>query len=373
MSERILLATAVAGALAAPVLVHSPPVVAAEGVEIGSITMRPANPVVGAEKAVHMVIDVTVRGVKGRDGVTITVEPGGPGRAGTTRQTGRADGSGGEKKPEETLGRDPGRVPPPAGRDPLPPGRVPPQEPVRHGDDGTDPYMIVDARPAAPSGRTSASRTHTGTAREDVARPQPRPRYQSGPPARPRYQVPPARPLYRIGTAPRGGSAAEPAHRKPVTYTGRPVETRNGWEVWRFLPTEGLDRWHPAGRWTVTAVATGREGDTAVSHAAFHLRRETRFEGLTVRRTDDGVRVSGALKRLTARLDTDFAGYPDRRVQILHRDPDGVQWTRMADAVTGKGGRFTRTLYQRLDGDIRVRFGGTGRYAAETSAVQPIA
>lgn len=370
MNERILLATAVVGALAAPVLVHSPPAGAAEGVEIGSITMRPANPVVGAGKAVHMVIDVTVRGVKGRDGVTIKVEPGVPDRAGTTRQMGRADGSGGEQKPQETVGRDLGQVPPPAGRDPLPPGRVPPQEPVWHGDDSTDPYTIVDARPAA---RTAATRAQTGTARADVARPQPRPRYQSGPPARPRYQVPPARPLYRIGPAPHNGSAAASSPGEPVAYTGRAIGTRDGWEVWRFLPAEGLDRWHPAGRWTVTAIATGRDGDTAVSHAAFHLKRETRFTELTVKRTDDGVHVSGALNRLTARLDTDFAGYPGRRVQILHRDPDGVQWTRMADTVTGKGGRFSQTLYQRLDGDIRVRFGGTDRYAAETSAVHRIA
>lgn len=51
---------------------------AATELAINQINVRPAAPVVGAGNSVRLVIDVVAKGVRGRDGVSVKVEPGAP-------------------------------------------------------------------------------------------------------------------------------------------------------------------------------------------------------------------------------------------------------------------------------------------------------
>ncbi|MFI6453556.1 hypothetical protein ACIBF6_18605 [Streptosporangium amethystogenes] len=75
MTLRVLLASLAAGTVALPVPAGAP-AAAAEDLTIRSVTLRPANPVVGPADTVRMVIEVVARGVTGPEGVTIKVEPG---------------------------------------------------------------------------------------------------------------------------------------------------------------------------------------------------------------------------------------------------------------------------------------------------------
>ncbi|MEV4748454.1 hypothetical protein AB0K21_18945 [Streptosporangium sp. NPDC049248] len=75
MTLRVLLASLAAGTVALPVPAGAP-AAAAEDLTIRSVTLRPANPVVGPADTVRMVIEVVARGVTGPAGVTIKVEPG---------------------------------------------------------------------------------------------------------------------------------------------------------------------------------------------------------------------------------------------------------------------------------------------------------
>lgn len=74
MTSRLLLASLAAAALTVPMPASS----AATETAIREITVRPAEPVVGASGSVRLVIDVVAKGVRGDNGVTIKVEPGEP-------------------------------------------------------------------------------------------------------------------------------------------------------------------------------------------------------------------------------------------------------------------------------------------------------
>ncbi|MER6583661.1 hypothetical protein ABT267_48880, partial [Nonomuraea sp. NPDC001023] len=74
MTRSLLLVSLAAGSLTAPV----PAYPAATELAIRAITVRPANPVVGAHDSVSLVIDVIARGARGKNGVTVKVEPGAP-------------------------------------------------------------------------------------------------------------------------------------------------------------------------------------------------------------------------------------------------------------------------------------------------------
>ncbi|MBG0823829.1 hypothetical protein HS048_24210 [Planomonospora sp. ID91781] len=79
MTFRAFLISLTAGACALPMLVATAaPVAADDHVAIRSITLRPASPVVHPDRPVRLIIEVVARGVSGRDGVTIKVEPGAP-------------------------------------------------------------------------------------------------------------------------------------------------------------------------------------------------------------------------------------------------------------------------------------------------------
>ncbi|MEV0235029.1 hypothetical protein [Nonomuraea sp. NPDC050786] len=72
MIKSLLLASLAAGPFSMPA---SPP--EAE-LAIRSITVRPEEPVVGAYDSIRLVIDVVAKGARGKDGVTVKVEPGAP-------------------------------------------------------------------------------------------------------------------------------------------------------------------------------------------------------------------------------------------------------------------------------------------------------
>lgn len=78
MTLRVLLASLAAGTVALPLSATAPAAAATEDLTIRSVTLRPANPVVGPADAVRLVIEVVARGVTGPEGVTIKVEPGAP-------------------------------------------------------------------------------------------------------------------------------------------------------------------------------------------------------------------------------------------------------------------------------------------------------
>ncbi|MFI7636362.1 hypothetical protein [Nonomuraea sp. NPDC049400] len=72
MIRSLLLVSLAAGPLTMPA---SPP---ETELAIRAITVRPEEPVVGAYDSIRLVIDVVAMGAKGKDGVTVKVEPGAP-------------------------------------------------------------------------------------------------------------------------------------------------------------------------------------------------------------------------------------------------------------------------------------------------------
>ncbi|MFG6198999.1 hypothetical protein, partial [Nonomuraea sp. JJY05] len=72
MTRSLLLVSLAAG----PLTVPAPPV--ATEPAIRAITVRPAEPIVGANDSVRLVVDVVAKGARGKDGITVKVEPGAP-------------------------------------------------------------------------------------------------------------------------------------------------------------------------------------------------------------------------------------------------------------------------------------------------------
>ncbi|MDF5753760.1 hypothetical protein [Spongiactinospora sp. TRM90649] len=467
MTQRLLLTSLAAGALALPLLVQATPA-AAEELEIGSITVRPANPVVGATGSVRMVIDVVARGATGRDGVTITVEPGRraaadpaprpdprplppdqqtppqpgppavpapPGQDGSTESAPQVDPS----RPDRPVmpGR-PGPPPRPAG--PWAPGQAAasapmagqPGNPAVPAPPGTEAGSDRD-NPTGKAGRPGKPRKPGKTRRQPRGDRAMAPPAEQGTPVRPavppadqalpvRPAVPPADQAHPVHPAvppadwsipvrppvdraapvrpavpPEPGTPAEqgvtvrpalpPAQGgtlapvAPGREHGRATHTAaarldSDWQTWRFLPSKDLDRRYPAGYWTVTATAHGAGGETVSERASFVLRRETRLTSAEVilaggRRTE-GVRVRGVLTRVDPKGMVDYAPFPGQEVLIERRRPDGVQWTRLATATTDRRGRFARMVTASPSGQWRIRFDGTTRYAAKTSAAMEV-
>ncbi|GAA3447367.1 hypothetical protein [Planomonospora venezuelensis] len=125
MKVRALLAFLAAGACALPAAATAGPAAedrpAADGPEIRSITLHPAEPVVRPGDAVRLVIDVVARGTSGPDGVTIQVGPGEAPEAGA----GRLPSPGPSPGPSSGAGPESGPAPsadgaPPPGSAPWP-------------------------------------------------------------------------------------------------------------------------------------------------------------------------------------------------------------------------------------------------------------
>ncbi|WP_214324067.1 hypothetical protein [Nonomuraea sediminis] len=249
MTRRLLLVSLAAGALTTPLPASS----AATELAINGITVRPAEPVVRPSGSVRLVIDVIAKGVAGKDGVTIKVEPG------------------------------------------APPAQAP------------------------------------------SATPSPSP-------------------------SPSPGAGLRLAH------------AGDGWETWRFLPQKGLNRFYPAGPWTITATAKGADGEVVTQYASFQLRRETRLTSVRVgkARETHGVRLSGWLNKVDPSGYSDYVPFGGQKVEILYRKEATDIWEVAGTAVTKSTGAFGRTIQDRPNGYWRIRFPGTGHYAPKYSSIRKI-
>ncbi|MEU0570790.1 hypothetical protein ABZ297_36095 [Nonomuraea sp. NPDC005983] len=74
MTRSLLLLSLATGALMVPVPASS----AATELSIREINVRPAEPVVTPDNSIRLLVDVVARGARGKNGVTISVEPGTP-------------------------------------------------------------------------------------------------------------------------------------------------------------------------------------------------------------------------------------------------------------------------------------------------------
>ncbi|MBB2915272.1 hypothetical protein FHS43_006592 [Streptosporangium becharense] len=330
MTTRVLLASLVAGAASLPVPAGAP-VVAAEDPVIRSVTIHPAAPVVGPADTVRLVIEVVARGVAGPAGVTVQVEPGaaGPGETvfpvGVSRPAAQAPrprpGTGPEPRPGPGASLAPRPDPRPGGSPPL----TPAPSPLPGVLPGPLPTEVPSLLPGPVSGPSRTPAPATGPGR------------------------------------------AVPGH--AAARAGLVVRrAADGWETWRFNPEQTLSRWYPAGRWTVTVTAKGTGGRTVVGRRGFQLRRQTRFSAVRAVAGGEGTRVRGVLNRVDPQGYLDYAPFPERPVEILHRTGE-EDWAEVGTATTDAHGRFGRTLPIRPGGRWRIRFAGTSHYAPGLSAV----
>jgi hypothetical protein len=268
MIRCLLLASFAAAALSVP----APASAAEDEPVIREIDVRPAAPVVGAEDSVRLVIDVVARGVRGRHGVVVEVEPGAP------------------------------------------------------------PGPVLDSR---------------------------------------RPVRPPAADEREEGRFPQDGPG-EPKSSGSIAATMASRLVTDGWQTWRFLPDKRLNRFYPAGTWTVTVTARGEGGAERTEYASFQLRRETRLAAVKAERDGAGVRVSGRLKRLDPRGYAGFLPFREQRVEILWRRDASDGWERAAEAVTDGQGGFSRIVPGREDGEWRVRYPGNGQQAEDDSKIHQL-
>jgi hypothetical protein len=332
MTRGLLLVSLAAGALAAPA-----PASAAAATEpaIRSISVRPAEPVVGAHDSVRLVIDVVAKGARGRDGVAVKVEPGAP--------------------PGPVLTATPATAPSPAAEPPA----------------GTARPRKGSSRSQSSHATQSATSNQWGRSTESV---------EGERPFEETWTAADAGPATRVAGA---KSARHPAAGRPITVPP-PLEWRvapapaarmaGGWQTWRFLPDKKLSRFYPAGTWTVTATATGEDGKTVTQYASFRLRRATRLSSVRAEQAKGGaVRLSGSLTRVDARGLTDYGPFPAERLEILWRPDTTSAWERVGEATTDDAGAFEHTITGRKGGYWRVRYPGAAHYAPDHSKSHEIA
>ncbi|MFE3453560.1 hypothetical protein ACFXJ8_32000 [Nonomuraea sp. NPDC059194] len=356
MTKTVLLTTLVAGALTGPALADAPATLA-----IKEITIRPGDPVVGPHGSVKLVIDVVASGAE-ENGVTIKVEPGNP--PGPVLDRKPIDGG-------KVFGPVPAaRMAPAAPAAPVAMRVAPPPEEM--------PPAFAAPRPALPASPGIWGETPAQAALDDAApgiatlvqaAPSSAPAWEQLPPAPEPEGTPDPAP-----TPPSDPDASDPDASDPDASDpdGGPIERDGVWETWRFLPAQGLNRFYPAGAWTITATARSADGDSIVAYAAFNLRRDTKLSSLKVSeaRGTRGVRLTGALQRVDPSGVADFAPFAKQRLEILYRRTRDAEWLPVATATTGETGRFERRLPGREHGLWRVRFAGTEAYAADQAGTQ---
>ncbi|MFG3438631.1 hypothetical protein ACGF0J_15410 [Nonomuraea sp. NPDC047897] len=375
--------SAASAPVAAPVAAPAPapaPTPVAPGLAIREILVRPAEPVVGPENSVRMVIDVIAKGVHGKDGVTVKVEPGAPPQL--------ADDSGAAPPtPQPAVSTLPAEVRPgdPALARPEPAASMPvqhvPSQPRAVTLPATGPAPFPHAAVKAAAGRPgkAARPGRAGGAGKATT--------AGGPFGRPTGRKPsnmdwplsrwPARPG-QAGHAGRGpvrqgemGPAAWPD--RAARLAAEPVRGRTeGWETWRFLPDKALNRFYPSGTWTITATARDAAGASVTRTTTFQLRRETRLTSVRFGEAQGPaqVRLSGVLNRVGSRGHAGYAAFAEQPVEILWRAGASGSWQKVAAASTGERGAFTRTVRGRPGGgQWRVRFAGTEDYAPVLSRV----
>lgn len=450
MTRSLLLVSLAAGSLTVPV----PAASAATEPAIRSITVRPSDPVVGAHGSVRLVIDVIAKGARGKDGVTVKVEPGAP----PVREP--------QPRPvtPPIVSQAPAPVRPPAAPPAVPPGqdqvRPPAQEPVRPPaqEAGSRPNQDAAQGSAQESAHESAQDAAQGSAQVPAQGPaqeaaadhaqtpvrdaaqapvlapgkapqdpaltpvhaaRPSPAVSPGPVPRPAPLAPVVngQPAANGQPAVNGRPAVDAGPGGGTTVNDRPVaggvqapdqapaaggkvgvrvedtfpvipprivwrlvpappaRMTDGWQTWRFLPDKRLNRYYPAGTWTITATAKGKDGTTVTQYASFELRRQTRLSSVRAEKSarTDGVRLHGSLTRVDPRGLTDFGPFAKQRLELLWRPDAKSPWETVGETTTDASGAFAGTIEGRTTGEWRVRYPGTGHYSADLSKIRQIA
>ena len=150
-----------------------------------------------------------------------------------------------------------------------------------------------------------------------------------------------------------------------------PPPAADEWETWRFLPDKALNRFHPAGIWTITATARNAAGATVSRYTTFRLRRETKLTDVRVGAApgSQAVRLDGVLRRVGPRGYVEYAPFAGQRIEILWRAAAEADWQQVASTATGEDGGFAKIVTGRSGGQWRVRFPGTGHQAPVLSQV----
>ncbi|MFI6603015.1 hypothetical protein ACIBHX_42815 [Nonomuraea sp. NPDC050536] len=194
-------------------------------------------------------------------------------------------------------------------------------------------------------------------------------------PGAPPSSVPSATPAPAPSASPGSGLrvAAPPALRMARAVPGAEMQA-DEWETWRFLPEKGLNRFYPAGAWTITATAKGADGQTVTKYTSFQLRRETRLTSVRVgkARTAQGVRLRGSLNKVDPSGYSDYVPFGGQTVEILYRKETTDSWDLAGTTVTKSTGAFGRTIQGRPGGYWRLRFPGTAHYASKISSIRKI-
>ncbi|MFI6792679.1 hypothetical protein ACIBG4_35660 [Nonomuraea sp. NPDC050383] len=367
---------------------------------IREINLRPASPVVGAGDSVRMVIDVVAKDVKGRNGVSVKVEPGAPpqsapGSPGSSDGTSPATGAVAPGEPAAQAPRPAAPAPRPAAPGTGRPGSA-------ASGPGTQDRTPPAGSPAGPPAVAPA------VAFDDLGAPMPS-GHAIRPAGRPLLPTRDHQPGVVVshdhsssaspGTAREIHGAARLAPRSPerdhkrgsaagrdagrdkgdATVSWRPtpgwMRFDGDWQTWRFLPDKALNRTYPAGTWTITATAVGADGATATKYTTFQLRRETRLDAVRVAPAPDGsaVRFTGSLTRVGPRGLADYAPFAAQPVDVLWRPEGSDTWEEVAEATTGETGAFTTSVAGRTGGSWRLRYEGTSRYAPILSKIHQIA
>ncbi|MEU4547776.1 hypothetical protein [Nonomuraea dietziae] len=383
MTKTVLLASLVAGALTGPVLVDAPATLA-----IKEISVRPADPVVGARGSVKLVIDVVAKGAA-RNGVSVKVEPGAPPKPVPGRKP--IDGGPTFGPVPEAL-PSPVTTPAPAGTPALRPSpsvaltpAVQAPSSVAPGRPAVAPSSVASKRPAvAPS---SVASKRPAVAPSSVASKRPAVAPSSVAPGRPAVAPAPLVPGRPAGTpaavaavkpqAP-PASKGRPAVQRPVapeelaTPGAPPQRVGDGWETWRFMPSQGLTRFYPSGVWTITATAKAEDGSTVTKYHTFNLRHETKLGDLEIDRVHGAkaVRLSGTLRRVDPNGYADFAPFAKQRLEISYRRTEAEEWQQVATVDTAATGRFERRVDGKMHGLWRVHYAGNDSYAAEQAGTR---
>ncbi|WP_371778950.1 hypothetical protein [Streptosporangium subroseum] len=407
---KVLLASLAAGAVALPSPVEAPAAATAPDLTIRSVTLNPVSPVVGPVGTVRLVVEVVARGVAGPEGVTIQVEPGVPpesSRVGTFPVS--ASGSVSASVPGAVPAPRPTRVPSQVSgtrkgtvaRLAGGPGAFLPGSgytgfpgvdggPIMsgHGSDGAD--LVTSAHGS--DGADLVTSAHgsdgadlvTSAHGSDGADLVTSAHGSDGADLVTSAHASDGAGLVTSGQGSDGAGLIMSGHgsgdarlitsgQGGIALETAKVSSRAGqdWETWRFAPDKSLSRWYPAGRWTVTATAKGAGGTTVTGYAPFWLKRETRFGAVQAVRKGTEVQVDGVLKRVDPRGVVDYAPFAGQPVEILHRETAQAAWTPVATATSDAQGKFSRIVPDRQGGEWRIRFAGTGHYAARLGKIHP--
>ncbi|MGP3957805.1 hypothetical protein ACTWPT_17520 [Nonomuraea sp. 3N208] len=366
MTRGLLLVSLAVGALTAPPAPASAAVsTAATELAIRAITVRPAEPVVGAQGSVRLVVDVVAKGARPKNGVTVKVEPGAPPGPVLASKPPVMDPS--DPSPSIPAPSPSAPVPAPSGA--TQPGSLQPNDPIHSlgpsGQPSQNAGPIQNVEPLPGRGPVPRIEPVPGSEPvQGVAAPAPRP-IEGGAPA-----VQDGSP--KLGTQPAAGPALPPRLVWRLAASP-PARMADGWETWRFLPDKRLSRFYPAGAWTVTATARGTDGTTVTEYASFQLKRETKLSEVQAERVRGAVRVRGSLTRVDPRGLTDFGPFDKQPLEIMWRRDDAADWERVGETTTDAAGAFAGTILGRSGGHWRVRYAGTGHYAPDVSKSQQIA